>query len=78
PHNLLEKRLMIRLNGRTFSTRVGLYAGSFDPPHIGHLDIITRSRLKLCDRLYVLVSVNPLKKPAMPTERRIMLLKKAT
>jgi len=41
--------------------RKGLYAGSFDPPSNGHLDIITRG-LTLCDKLYVGVATNAMKK----------------
>jgi len=54
--------------------RTALYAGSFDPPHIGHLDIIKRARTALCDKLYILVSVNALKKPALPVEIRLRML----
>lgn len=51
---------------RMFSTvqkklRKGLYAGSFDPPSQGHLDIIQRG-LSLCDTLYVGVATNAQKK----------------
>lgn len=38
-----------------------LYAGSFDPPTVGHIDIIRRS-LAFCDRLIVAVALNPGKK----------------
>ena len=41
--------------------RTGLYAGSFDPPSSGHLDIIERG-LSLCDKLYVGVASNAMKK----------------
>ena len=37
--------------------RIGLYAGSFDPPTFGHLDLIERAA-KLFDRLLVAVAYN--------------------
>lgn len=41
--------------------RKALYAGSFDPPTSGHLDIIYRG-LTLCDKLIVGIATNPSKK----------------
>jgi pantetheine-phosphate adenylyltransferase len=38
-----------------------LFAGSFDPPTLGHLNIITRA-LALCDELYIAVAQNEDKK----------------
>ena len=52
---------MRRLCTAAAKRRVALYAGSFDPPSKGHLDIITRA-LKLCDFLHVSVATNPNKK----------------
>jgi len=48
---------------RGFSGKVrkALYAGSFDPPSLGHLDIIQRA-LTLCDRVCVGIAVNINKK----------------
>ena len=37
-----------------------VFAGSFDPPTNGHLDIIERAAA-LCDKLDVVISVNPKK-----------------
>jgi pantetheine-phosphate adenylyltransferase len=39
---------------------VGMYAGSFDPPHLGHLSLITRAAA-WCDTLYVVAAGNPAK-----------------
>ncbi len=50
-----------------------LYAGSFDPPHLGHLDLIERAAA-LVPRLVVAVAVNPDKPGAWPTARRIEVL----
>ena len=60
-----------------FRLKTGLYAGTFDPPTSGHLDIINRGA-SLCDKLYVGIAINTNKKPIFPTERRIELLEKIT
>ena len=39
---------------------VGLYAGSFDPPHLGHVSIIERAAV-WCSTLYVVAAGNSLK-----------------
>ena len=57
--------------------RTGIYAGTFDPPTSGHLDIIDRGA-SLCDRLYVGVAINTNKNPIFTLEHRIELLKKIT
>ena len=55
------------------SSRIGLYAGSFDPVTLGHLDIIRRGA-RLVDKLIVSVGINPDKSPLFsPTERVEML-----
>ena len=51
----LRKQLFSKKTPGTF--KKGLYAGSFDPPSTGHLDIIERAS-KICDELYVGVAVN--------------------
>ena len=43
-------------------TKKGIYPGSFDPIHKGHIDIITRAT-KLVDKLYIAVADSPHKKP---------------
>ena len=45
----------------TVNKRTGIYAGSFDPPSSGHLDIIRRGT-SLCDKLYVGIAINTAKK----------------
>lgn len=47
-----------------------IYAGSFDPLTLGHLDIITRAS-KLFD-LTVGVATNPSKQPLFPQHRRVI------
>ena len=51
-----------------------VFAGSFDPPTNGHLDIIKRAS-GLFDSLDVVVSVNPEKKTMFTEEERVMFLK---
>jgi len=55
-------------------TRTAVFAGTFDPPTYGHLDIIERSR-KIFDRTIVAVGVNPEKEPMFSTEERVELLR---
>jgi len=50
--------------------RTALYAGTFDPPSTGHLDVIKRG-LTLCDKLYVGIATNTSKKPIFSLEHRI-------
>jgi pantetheine-phosphate adenylyltransferase len=54
-----------------------LFAGTFDPPTLGHLDLIERAS-KLCDELLVGVAVNPAKKPAFSIEQRKEMLQSLT
>ena len=42
-------------------TRTAIYAGTFDPPTSGHLDIVKRG-LTLCDKLYIGIATNTSKK----------------
>lgn len=42
--------------------RVGIYAGSFDPFHVGHLSILQKAEL-MFDKVIVAVGVNPEKNP---------------
>lgn len=52
---------------------IALYPGSFDPPHLGHLDVIRRAAA-LVQRLVVAVAANPDKRVFLPVERRVALL----
>ena len=56
--------------------KVAVYPGSFDPITNGHLDIIKRAS-KLCDKLYVLVSMNAKKRYTLTTEERKNIVAKA-
>jgi pantetheine-phosphate adenylyltransferase len=57
-------------------TRVGVYAGSFDPITRGHEDLIRRS-LAFLDRLVVGVAVNVQKQPLFTLEERVALVRGA-
>jgi pantetheine-phosphate adenylyltransferase len=54
-----------------------LYPGSFDPPHLGHLDLIRRAAAQV-DHLVVGVALNPDKQPLLSAERRVALLSELT
>ena len=54
-------------------SRTGVYAGTFDPPTLGHLDIIARAT-RLFDRLVVGVATNPAKHPLFTLAERLDLL----
>jgi len=55
--------------------RIAVYAGSFDPPTMGHKDIIQRASMYF-DKLIVVIGVNPAKTPLLKTEKRIEAVKK--
>ena len=58
---------------------VGLYGGSFDPPHRGHVELARRAKEELgLERLVVLVSADPgHKRVATPAELRLRLARAA-
>jgi pantetheine-phosphate adenylyltransferase len=53
---------------------LGVYPGTFDPPTIGHLDVIDRAT-QLFDRVIVAVGVNSSKKPLLSVEQRVFALR---
>ncbi len=52
-----------------------VYPGTFDPPHLGHLDIVERS-LKIFDRVVVAVAVRPRKDLLFPIEDRLEMFRR--
>ena len=57
--------------------KIGIYAGSFDPITLGHLDIIKRAS-RITKRLIIAVLNNNAKKPAFSVEERLELIRKVT
>ena len=52
-----------------------VFAGTFDPPTIGHQDIVLKC-LEIFDEVVVALMINPNKQPLFKTEDRLMLLEK--
>lgn len=52
---------------------VALYAGSFDPPTYGHLDLVERAA-RLFPQVIVAVGTNPTRSPVFPVSERLALL----
>ncbi|MCS7022773.1 MAG: pantetheine-phosphate adenylyltransferase [Gemmataceae bacterium] len=61
----------------TLNPRYAVYTGTFDPVHLGHLDVIQRGS-QLFDRLIVGVGINPEKTTLFSIEERVELLKQVT
>ena len=57
--------------------RIALYAGSFDPPTNGHLDVLKAS-LAVADTVYAAIGIHPGKKPLFSFEERVGLIEAAT
>jgi pantetheine-phosphate adenylyltransferase len=55
-------------------TRTALYTGSFDPPTLGHLDVI-RHACRLVDRLVIAIGVHASKAPMFSAEERADMLR---
>lgn len=61
----------------SLSPRVAVYTGTFDPVHLGHLDIIARGS-RLYDRLIVGVGINPDKQTMFTLDERVRLIREVT
>jgi pantetheine-phosphate adenylyltransferase len=57
--------------------RVGLYPGTFDPMHNGHLDILARA-VKLVDKLIIGVAINTGKGPLFSLDERVDMVTRET
>ena len=62
---------------RRLGERIALYAGSFDLPTVGHIDIVTRA-LKLFGNVTIGIGTNPDKKSFATVEQRVAWMTKAT
>ncbi|KAA9149938.1 pantetheine-phosphate adenylyltransferase [Microbacterium lushaniae] len=58
------------------NSRIAVVPGSFDPPTLGHLDVIRRAA-GLYDELHVLVVHNPGKEAMLPIAQRLALLEQS-
>ena len=59
------------------SPRIAVYTGTFDPVHLGHIDVITRGS-RLFDRLIVGVGINPDKATLFDVDERVELIRAVT
>ena len=53
-----------------------VFAGSFDPPHLGHMDIIGKANI-MFEKVVVAIGVNENKTYTYPLEKRLEMLKAA-
>ncbi len=53
--------------------RIALFAGSFDPITLGHLDVV-RGAVRLADKLVLAVGVHPGKAPLFSPDERLAML----
>ena len=59
------------------SPRLAVVAGSFDPPTLGHVDLVERA-VRLFDRVVVAVLHNRAKQPLFSVDERLALLRDLT
>ena len=54
-----------------------VYAGSFDPPTFGHLDVVRRA-CRMFDQVVLAVGTNPAKRYLLTAEERLLVLRAET
>lgn len=57
--------------------RTAIYPGSFDPPTLGHMDVMERAA-RLFDELTIGIGVNSSKRPLLSADQRLEALRRAT
>lgn len=78
PLALPRRRARLRArNKEAMEQRLAVYAGSFDPPTVGHLWMV-RQGATLFDRLHVALGVNPDKRALFTVEERLEMLREIT
>lgn len=55
-------------------TQLAIYAGSFDPPTFGHLDLVDRAS-KLFPHVVVAIGINRVRSPLFSVEQRLSLMR---
>ena len=68
---------LVKRNSQDREPKVCVYAGSFDPPTMGHMYMIEKGA-ELFERLIVSVGINPKKAYTFGVEERLELLRKCT
>jgi pantetheine-phosphate adenylyltransferase len=56
---------------------IAIYAGSFDPPTYGHLDLVERAS-RLFPKVVVAIGVHANKQPLLPLDERVALMKQVS
>jgi len=56
--------------------RVAIFPGTFDPPTLGHIDVVARA-CTIFDRVVVAILKNAAKKPLFTLEERVAMLREA-